>query len=59
MFWTEFVFAGRCVRQKHETLADAEKQAGHVLASWRTVDSVTIQGGRRDGYPHVKTVTRD
>jgi hypothetical protein len=58
MFRVEFTFAGRTLRNQHETLCVAIANARQVLASWRTVRRVTVLGSRRDGYPVITIVSR-
>lgn len=56
---TTFTFANRAVRDIHSTSSAADDYAEHVLSTWKTVPAVVIHGDRREGYPYIKTVTRD
>ncbi len=58
MFHVEFAFAGRTLRNQHETLSAAIANARHILANWQAVRRVTVLGSRRDGYPLITIVTR-
>lgn len=59
MFYAEFEFAGRFVRNEYETLCEAIKQAKYILTAWPiTIQAVAVIGDRRDGYPVITTVTR-
>ncbi len=58
MFYVEFAFAGRTLRNEYETLCAAIANARHVLANWQTVRRVTVLGSRRDGYPVITIVSR-
>ena len=58
MFHVEFAFAGRTLRNQHETLCAAIANAKHILANWQTVRRATVVGSRRDGYPVIAILTR-
>ena len=58
MFHVEFTFAGRTLRNQHDTPCAAIANARHVLANWQTVRQATVLGSRRDGYPVITIVSR-
>jgi hypothetical protein len=59
VFHVEFAFAGRTLRNQHDTLCAAIANARHILANWQTVRRVTVLGSRRDGYPIITIVSRN
>jgi hypothetical protein len=58
VFHVEFTFAGRTLRNQHETLCAAIANVRHILANWQTVRHATVLGARRDGYPVITIVSR-
>ncbi len=59
MFQAEFTFAGRTARLPHLTLCKAIQKAHFIMGAWpKAIHSVEILGHRRDGYPHIITITR-
>jgi hypothetical protein len=58
VFHVEFAFAGRTLRNQHDTLCAAIANARHILANCRTPRPVSVLGSRRDGYPVITIVSR-
>ncbi len=59
MFSVEFVFAGRVVRNAHDTLCGAIENARSILANWKTIKSVAVLGDRCGDYPVTTVLTKE